>query len=303
MNMTFCEKNKSEELEAIFVKHLKDFDVKNVFNPSFYMNDEVEVFSFRAIQSHKEINEKNIEAFLSIKSKKNNLTKNLSNDLRRPRRVEDPKVVELNGEIFITFNSGLHNKKPHRANDIYIMKVFPQLGKQKRIIYEQRQRREKNWAFFYENGNVYSLYSINPLTILKVSKRERNTWTLEKLYEQEQKNKDVLTIGTPMFKHKDSYYLSYHNKIEKHGKKIYTGGILTFSFKDKSIIYDNHSLTHSFESLFGADTKLNKNLYSCTYFSGLSIGDNILSLSYGINDIDYGFAEFELNENGGIIVT
>ena len=50
--------------------------------------------------------------------------------------------------------------------------------------------------------------------------------------------------------------------------------------------------------MLGASKKHNPNLLSCTYYSGLVANDTTALISYGINDLDFSFAEVTKSELG-----
>ena len=178
------------------------------------------------------------------------------------------------------------------------MKVYPKIGRPKKIVYKNRNKYERNWAFFSEQGDVFAFYWANPLRILKLKKESFDTWDMDDYYCGE-KLSDIsedFTIGTQLSRFDDKYYFIGHSKSVFLKKKIYLGRLGVFDFKNKEIRYGNHWLSHSFGSLFGSSIKHNKNLFSCTYFSGLQVFKDSVKIGYGINDIDTGFSTHKLEE-------
>ena len=86
-----------------------------------------------------------------------------------------------------------------------------------------------------------------------------------------------------------------HEKIFIKNKRIYFGRLICLKLQDKKLklikIYPNRYI-HSFSSLLGTIKKRNTNLISCSYFSGFSFkeNENLIILSYGINDYNFAFA-------------
>jgi len=288
--MQFCCHNQDSKLQSSFENHLNEFEVNGIFNPSFFVKDDLEVFSFRAI-ADKETSEP--LSYISVKSRQGvhraNISKYLENELLDPRFI-DPKIFTIDNDIYITFNSGWCPG----GNNIFVMKVFPNIERPKRVLYDNRQPQERNWAFFSRDGEIYALYWINPLVILKLTEQTDATWKFVEWHNgdaQPDVDKD-LTIGTQI---NNSYFVG-HGKLKRDKKKIYLGRLMSLDFDQKKINQGKYSLSHSFESLLKCKPKHNENLFSCTYFSGLQVNSIKVTLSYGINDTEYGFSTHEIND-------
>ena len=81
-----------------------------------------------------------------------------------------------------------------------------------------------------------------------------------------------------------------HRKLHLLRKKIYLGKCCAFNFENLEMEAGKFWWVHSLKSMFGSRIKHNTNLLSCTYFSGIQISGNMISLGYGVNDIGYGFS-------------
>jgi len=263
--------------------------IYNIFNPSFYLSDDVKVVSFRAIEEN-DPNEE-FSSYLSVDSDElsiYNISKDWKSKLWAPSLI-DPKVFKMKDGIYVTFNTGYSPV----YNDIFIMKVFPNLEYPKRVIYRNRKRQERNWAFFSEGGDVFALYWLNPLKILKLKEVTDKQWVMEDYYKGDRvKNMpNDITLGTQLEKVDDKYCFAGHRKSICNGKKIYFGKFGFFDFNNKNVSFDDGWLSHSLRSLFGEYANYNTNLFSCTYFSGIQNFEEHLTLGYGINDIDLGFSK------------
>jgi len=293
-NIIQCYKNKDEKSLSEFNKTVKKLGVSNIFNPSFYIEDDLKVFTFRAIKN----GEKNISSFVLIKDGQNEKIINLSNEYSEKLRVKqliDPKVLKLDNELYITFNSGWNPE----GNSIFIMKIYPLIESPKCIIYNKRNEQERNWAFFYDDKEIYALYWLNPLKILRLKNENQDSWEFEDYYSKNKIARNTpkdLTIGTQLYKEKDKYYFVAHKKITILRKKVYFGKFCSFDFNNKKIKYSKKWLIHSFRSLLGSKIKHNTNLFSCTYFSGLQVFNDNVMLGYGINDTEEDFSEFKIKE-------
>ncbi len=289
----FCKLHTDEELLRCFNETTSTLDVFNIFNPSFYCDKDVMIFTFRAFQK----GENESSSFISVISKQGQTIRNISKDFSEKLGVSkliDPKVTRIEDEYYVTSNTGWDSE----GNDIFIMKVYPNMDIPKRVLYPNRQEQERNWAFFSENGEIYVLYWINPLKILRLKNRGQETWDFEDYYCGDERRglSNDLTIGTQLSTRNDDYYFIAHKKHHIQGKKIYTGRLCTFNFKNKEMKIGDDWLAHSLASMFGSRIRHNTNLFSCTYFSGMQVTNDIVKLGYGVNDVEYGFSKHKLRE-------
>jgi len=219
LHIKSCTSSQDKELSGYFENVISSLDIYNVFNPSFYCDENVKIFAFRAILK----GSKELSSFISIEDQKCRSIKNISTDFHKELGsicLIDPKIAQINGDFYITFNSGWMPK----GNDIFIMKIYPEMESPKRILYKNRQKQERNWAFFSEQGDIYALYWLNPLRILKVGRINPKTWEMEEYYSEKEKNNEFpkdLTIGTQLSKLNNKYYFVGHKKIYLWRKKIY----------------------------------------------------------------------------------
>lgn len=145
LHIRSCSSTQDKELSEYFESAIGSLDIYNVFNPSFYCDENVKIFTFRAILK----GSKELSSFISIEDQEGHSIKNISTDFRKELgtiRLIDPKIAQINGDFYITFNSGWMPK----GNDIFIMKIYPEMEPPKRILYKNRKKQERNWAFFSE---------------------------------------------------------------------------------------------------------------------------------------------------------
>ena len=164
---------------------------------------------------------------------------------------------------------------------------------------KNRQKQERNWAFFSRDNDIYALYWINSLKILRLTDKDGACWEFEDYSSEETLNNKLpsdLTIGTQLSELEGKYYFIAHKKIIFLRKKIYLGKFCQFDFDQKKIIPGNYWLVHSLKSMFGAKNKTNPHLLSCTYFSGIQASHDSLELAYGVNDLDFGFSTHKYEE-------
>ncbi len=207
--------------------------------------------------------------------------------------VADPKLTVLNQELWVTFNTGWHPIE----NQLYLWRLTPEIGRPIECLYKERQVVEKNWGFFIHNQQLMALYSIGSGQLLTAPPPAETSTCIH--FETistglETENLSSYTIGTQPVYANDKYHFIAHKKLSARNKRLYLGKLFSFDVKNSelnTIQPHGHFLIHSLRSIFGSKIKHNKNLISCTYFSGLIARNNKLIASYGINDIDFNIAE------------
>ncbi|MCY4046351.1 MAG: hypothetical protein OXE99_14905 [Cellvibrionales bacterium] len=267
--------------------------IANSFNPSIgYFHDSIYV-AFRGQAKGKG---KPFDAFLLVIDRQaSHQLINLSDKATAfgIEPVADPKLVTLNNELWMTFNTGWDEGN----NKIYLWKIAPTLEKPLECLYKDRQAVEKNWGFFSENNQIMCLYDVSKGLILQATDQPLSDDTIEfTTLSQIRSNSQLqsFTLGTQPLKINGAYYLIAHKKISLFKKRLYLGRLVSFTFNNQSIKkleVSKRLLAHSFKSLFGSPIKHNKNLISCTYFSGMLNHEDSILLSYGINDVDFNIVE------------
>lgn len=215
-------------------------------------------------------------------------------------RVADPKLVAIGDHLYLTFNTG---HLEGASNALYLMRVWPAVGVPQRCEVEGRQTVEKNWAFYLDGqGTLSVIYSLSPLVRLRHAGGvlgSSDVLVFERVSSTECSSKG-LSIGTQMtFADARTAYLVAHEKPSLFGRRGYIGRLVRLTFDEHgapAIDVGAARLIHSYRKLFAPKKRHNPNLLWATYFAGAVLDDNgeILSLSYGINDVEFGFAELSL---------
>lgn len=275
---------------------LKSVDLKNIFNPSFITRDTFTIIAFRAINP--EVNK--INSYVATFGENEQLLDliNLSEYVAQfnIQTAADPKIFLAEGtDVWITFNTGYSTD----YNDIYILRFYPKMGKPLCCHYEKRQKIEKNWAFFFEGNKILALYSITPLVILEAywPCEQSNVCKFHELTVNGEKPKRFLSIGTQLTRVENGYLFVAHRKRTFFNKRMYYGVPIILNKKNAKFelyIGEKMKLIHSMRSVMGSKIKYNKNLLSCTYFSGINyLTNDQVVLGYGINDVDFSFASLD----------
>ncbi|MGY6649914.1 hypothetical protein [Wenyingzhuangia sp. IMCC45574] len=285
-------KSSKESLPKGLLKVLNDTNI--TFNPSYVeLGNKIYV----TIRKYDNINQK-VLAFLYIYNIKEQSIKelNLSEFLKHKiDKVSDPKIFLLNKQPWININNG-HTQ--NKENTIAIIEVLNDNDlNYYECLYTERQKIEKNWGFFMYQNKIHSLYNINKCVVLKEYKREAHQIFFEQIYSDKTKSKH--TIGTPLIQNSTTENIFIgHKKVYFLKKRLYLGKCFRLIINDNKfkILSERKLLIHSTKQLFGSKFKLNPNLISCTYFSGLFKKNDSVIIGYGVNDISWNLIRINLKK-------
>jgi len=257
-----------------------------VFNPSYICFNNLNYLTVRIYNE----DTKSIISKLYIWSESDEITEmDLSSFFKEKlnlNKVADIKLFIMNEAVWGTFNSG-HTDKENNALILFKFNEFT-VNNYYSCEYKDRTRVEKNWAFYFYEDEIYALYGLNGLKVLKASEIRENEIIFKSHYVNNDVNYGGYSIGTPLSLFKGNYIFIAHRKIVRKGKRLYLGR--PFLFKPSvqpEVVASKKYLIHSIKSLFGAKHKFNRFLISCTYFSGIYTSNNKAIISYGINDVSW----------------
>ena len=278
-------------------KYSKDFIPENIkkdiinykysFNPSFVSYKNINYLAIRLFETES----KTIISKIYCWDTNNNFTSiNLSEHFLKHSnisKVADPKLFIMDNSVWCTFNNGY---TIDTNNKIVLFEfINKKIGVNYLCNFNGRARIEKNWAFFKQDKELFCLYSLSPLKILKAKSFKETKVEFEEFYENKSSDFTNYSIGTPLVKNDDDFYFVSHRKFYYKRKRLYLGRPFKLSFNGSQPYLEKskHLLFHSLKSVLGNKHKFNKNLISCTYFSGIQkVNDNMV-LTYGINDINW----------------
>jgi hypothetical protein len=211
--------------------------------------------------------------------------------------VADPKLFALDGRIYATFNTG--QPDADAVNDVYIMEVSPWLGVPQLCRLDGRRKAvEKNWAFMGVDGGLIGLYELAPLTTLrqvggKLGTEEELVFQTDGLNTASTPLGVTLSIGTQIVSHGGEHLFICHEKVGFRSRRAYIGRLCRVSLADgrfQGLEVSSVRLLNSIRHALPHRPVHNPSLISATYFAGLTISDDDLLLSYGINDVDFSVA-------------
>lgn len=212
-------------------------------------------------------------------------------------RIADPKLMLLGTDVFLTFNTGFTRREP---NQIFIMKVTEDADDPREVLYSNRSAIEKNWAFHLVEDRLQCIYSLAPLVVLEAESFDGRADGPITLTRRTLPGVSVdadtrsLTIGSQLLVDSTTTgYLIAHEKIRIARRRAYIGRVAQISglgSGNPTVLLGQRRLLHGPTSLLPARNPVNPNLWSATYFSGLSGTPDDPLLSYGINDADFGIS-------------
>lgn len=281
---------------SLFHDALRGSGLRNIFNPSFMYYESLFVVAFRAIPEHGAGQIRSymlFQDFVDRSTEIMDLTEYFSK--LGIQRAADPKLFRFGDELWMTFNTGWSKER----NDIYISRILPEISRPLRCDFLERRRIEKNWAFYEWEGSLRALYSLNGpiLQACDPPTQAQSSLTLEPIGNvQSDWCLDSYTIGTQLAFRENEAYLVAHKKFNFLGRRLYLGRLMKLEFcqSDIRVFPGKCYLVHSWGAMLGDRVKHNKNLISCSYFSGLDVDGPCARISYGVNDVSYGFSDIDL---------
>lgn len=282
-------------LAAMLQQAAAENGISNVFNPSVGFSGATTIVSFRGESVP---HERPFRAFVLVSTPGSpirlvDLTAH--NSEASLAKAADPKLFTYGTDVYATFNTGnVH----HGQNDIYIQQVYPEVGPLQRCVLATRRPVEKNWGFFeHPNGHLAAIYSLQPLELIHLVSGELGV-NDELTFES---SNPVTTAGRfprvhigsqPTMISPTSALIAANQQRPIPGlpRKIYFGRLASVDFTTDTVTLSRRGLIHSWRSMAPQRLRHNPGLLSATYFSGLSIVDESVVMSYGINDKDFGFA-------------
>lgn len=272
----------------------------NIFNPSHVFFDDLRIIAFRAI--HQSNQSGPIESFIAFYSgdMQNLKVHSLSEYVKQwnVEKAADPKLFKRNsdGSVWLTFNTGYVKS----GNELYIMQVYPRIGKPIRCLFAGRANIEKNWAFFFDGNRLKAYYSLAPFRVISsnIPNEHSDTITFTDDYLSDSGPQTPLSIGSQIVEFEHGHGLIAHRKIHLFRKRLYYGVPVNIRLINGEYVVKicSQKLIHNYRSLLGSRIKHNRNLISCAYFSGLEMVEDQVIVGYGVNDVSFSFAAWNLHQ-------
>lgn len=209
-------------------------------------------------------------------------------------RVADPKLLDLAGDVYVTFNTGFVR---YGHNELYLMRLTPDPGRPWRCVVDERRAVEKNWAFYARpDGGIGAVYEATPRLVLLAAGSapapEEGVLRFVRVGAEPTGVRVPLSIGAQLETSSSGVgRFVLHQKWQLLGKRIYCGRMARFEYGDRPrLTVSPVRLVHSLRRVVPPLRRHNPNLLSATYFAGVVADADRLVLTYGINDLDFGIA-------------
>jgi len=214
----------------------------------------------------------------------------------------DPRFFKYRNSIYMCWNDGAN--KPINNQFVIEIDPFTLLPKERaRLITvrglwpESRRSIEKNWSFFESDGKLLTIYSIQPHVVLEVDLSDAESAVCTPLCQSEWESRYSPLFGemrggsapllyNRLVDNKSCFLAIAHSCYKEHDGRRYHAVAYEF---DKR--YPYNVLRETLEPIrLSGETdvfnlhKLNKEVKSVVYPTGLAEEDGSIIISYGIND-------------------
>ena len=204
----------------------------------------------------------------------------------------DPRYFSLKGRLYLAWNDG--GNKP--VNNQFLVEMdqdgLRPIGKARVMSCSPRRQIEKNWMLFEMDGDVYAIYSIAPLSVLKFDLDQPDRldgveasltgWSpaYEEFYGVMRGSAQPIRMG-------ERFLTLAHSSFNTTDGRLYVANFYTFSaampFTVEAAMTDPFELPNPKGSHFDFP-RLNAEVLEVVYPCGMVATANDLIISYGIND-------------------
>lgn len=204
----------------------------------------------------------------------------------------DPRYFVLKGRIYLSWNDG--GNRPH--NNQFLVEMTPDglmpAGKARTMSCSPRRQIEKNWMLFEANGEVYAVYSIAPLSVLKFdfSQPDRLDGKVVSLTGWSTAYEEffgVLRGSAQPLRMGDSFLTLAHSSFKTPSGRVYCACFYSFSagapFRVQAASQQPFELPNPRGTTFQFP-QLNAEVSEVVYPCGVVATGDRLVISYGIND-------------------
>jgi hypothetical protein len=208
-------------------------------------------------------------------------------------RVRDMKLTKNHDtdEVYATFNTG-HEL---RGNNVLLAKLS-NLDAPQVLELRGRRRIEKNWAFFWREGNLFAIYSLFPLRVLRqvTSPAASNVIEMETWLTRNRKSylRKWTSLGSQPIFVRGEILATFHYKPKFLLWRAYIPKLALIDFETARVRVMSFSLPKGEFSLH--PSKLNWRAVAVNYASGLAVLQDKLILGLGQRDDSFKMFEADL---------
>ncbi len=205
----------------------------------------------------------------------------------------DPRLFRLAGQLFVYWNSGMHEPFNHQFIVELDESTLKPIGRAREIVLEgERRPIEKNWTFFGDDP-FYAIYSIEPHCVMEFSLQGENeikfhpTAAVNWDSNGRRDSYGELRGGAPPQRSGNYYYNFCHSVYGVLGNFMYAPAVYRFEadfpFAPKDVSLKPLDLANPF-GFNDSPERLNPAVKQVLYPCGAVFKDDKWIISYGVND-------------------
>jgi len=257
------------------INQFKDASCLSMSNSAYVRHDGVDIFA-SCIRKHDDDGTK----YFTIRSRIGDTPHmDLDTYLSSSVFLGSPKLIAIDGGVYITFNA---NDKVNKSITPHVMKLYPEIEPPTAIVYDKSAPLEKNWILFEHENEVYCLYSLSPLKILK--RVDSSSWRFEDHYVEATGFNNKFHNGSTMFA-KDGYLYGFGHMIVngRAGRRSYFANIYRLDMKTNTVeISQDQCWAYNMNALSGGYHV--SHVISNLFFGSAELNDNQVRVAVGVND-------------------
>lgn len=139
---------------------------------------------------------------------------------------EDPRLFVHNDQLHVAF-CGVEGHRTLKRTSVLLAQLTDDFRVRRVWLPQIPNRREweKNWNFVSHEGNLYALYTVSPHKWMKID-GDKAEWCFETPCDIPWDGGEMRG-GASFTKVGDEYWHFFHDRIERHGHRIYRTGLYT----------------------------------------------------------------------------
>lgn len=195
-------------------------------------------------------------------------------------RVRDMKLFQGDSGVYATFNTG-HPDSSSESNRIYVSKI-ESLESPMEVALPKRRRVEKNWGFFFSGQELWAIYSVNPLVLLRQVKVKNQVIHMREAYRGKRILSLPTSIGSQPIVEEQFLKFSVHLKPSISKLRVYVPKIATLDLESREMSYSRAILPLRHASL--VPSRWNPFAMGVNYASGFAKSGNDYLIGFGQAD-------------------
>ena len=207
-------------------------------------------------------------------------------------RVRDMKLFQGDSGVYATFNTG-HPDSSSESNRIYVSKI-ESLESPMEVALPKRRRVEKNWGFFFSGQELWAIYSVNPLVLLRQVKVQDNLIHMREEHRGKRIPSLPISIGSQPITEDEILRFTVHLKPSILKLRFYLPKIAEFHLESREMSLSRVILPLRHASL--APSRWNPLAIGINYASGFAKSGNDYLIGFGQADHNAKFGRLSKDE-------